>query len=75
MHGAHADHAPVEAMGADLSLMPVDKTGSIVTRPIRPPMLSAASMLASPSPTTGMSTAPRISSRPGSWKWPMTKAS
>src|SRR5262245_62165352 len=51
------------------------KTGSMVTRPSWRPMLNAASSVASPRPTTGMSTAPRISKRPGSWKWPMTKAS
>ena len=48
---------------------------SMVTSPMRPPIASAANILASPSPITGMSSAPRISKRPGSWKWPMTKAS
>jgi hypothetical protein len=50
-------------------------TGSIVTRPILRPIEQANSIVASPSPMTGMSTVPRHSVRPGSWKWPMTKAS
>ena len=40
----------------------VMKLGSMVTKPMRPPIPSAARRLASPSPTTGISTAPRISS-------------
>src|SRR3954471_6321818 len=70
MDRAHAREALIEPVRVDLALVPVNEYGSMVTSPNRRPMLSAASRLASPNPTTGMSRVPRISKRPGSWKCP-----
>ena len=73
--GAHADDAVVEAVRQHLPLVPVDERRVDGDEAEPPPIVIAASRLASPSPITGMSSVPRISSSAGSWKCPITKAS
>src|SRR5262245_57554252 len=75
LDGPYSRHALAQAVRRHLPLVPVDEYRVDGDQAEAPRHAERASMVASPRPTTGMSTAPRISRRPGSWKWPIMKAS